>query len=911
MNYSKYDEFGNFIGDDSDSSSEESDTKKEDASSKVDESKSQGKNDYVNVKHEFEDRQDISEPIIKLNKKKIIAKDCDGFIPESVYDSEFLYELLKSGHSTRNVCFVGALGHGKTTVIDCLIEETHPNILDQLITRKDITNQVVGEGRKVEKLGWTDRIILEKRRIMSITTEIATIAVKTLSGKTIALNAIDTPGHVDFLDQVYLGLSAADGVIFCVDCIEGLIAQSERLLRSVCRKGIRVVLCITKIDRMILESKYDLELFVAKITRILLDVNIILKKYDYELLSPEKGNVIFTSALFGLCFSTLSIGLIYQRYMKPAKEMARRLWGNFYVENGIIKSGEKDGCYHPFPTYILNPLYTVISCILSKEPKEWTEELKVKLSSKDLNSNTSSLLKMAFKQIYGGFESLSTAIYDFLPAPPIKVVSESEKLSQVVFFSPDKHGNYMRAIVKVHEGTLEPGDEVNVIFTDYLTDDKQYSVASIPEIFLSTTRYYCSVPVAYPGMIVLIEELNVKGLCQLSSTKDVLIPPVFMPPSLFKVAVEPLNPKQHNEMVQAIDMAKLQFPSLQTIVTNNKELHIMGTGEMYLDCVMYFLRNIFSEIEIKVSDPFVVFKESVREKSVTICYANIGDNLKIGVTAEPISPSILVSDMEENEFRFRSHDEIKEKLLKTGFDEFSTENFWVFGPDTVTGPNILVNEAFEANEEHLQSDKDFLIRGFKWATRIGPLCEEVIRGVLFKICDYQYFGQDPKPRSLPAHVYPGFRKALHASMIAATPCLVEPIYKVEILTQYNAIPIIKTLIEKRRGRFLFDPKPIGGTFITVVMAEVPLIDSFGLETEIRSRTTGLSFPQLWFSHWERVDGDPLDATYQIKPLEPAPKHFLSRDFTVKTRRRKGMPENIRINEFCDNDLIMELAKLKS
>jgi len=62
-----------------------------------------------------------------------------------------------------------------------------------------------------------------------------------------------------------------------------------------------------------------------------------------------------------------------------------------------------------------------------------------------------------------------------------------------------------------------------------------------------------------------------------------------------------------------------------------------------------------------------------------------------------------------------------------------------------------------------------------------------------------------------------------------------------------------------------------------------------------------------FDHWETVPGDPLDSSIVLRPLEPSPMQHLAREFMVKTRRRKGMSENVDVKRFFDEDLIAELA----
>ncbi len=50
------------------------------------------------------------------------------------------------------------------------------------------------------------------------------------------------------------------------------------------------------------------------------------------------------------------------------------------------------------------------------------------------------------------------------------------------------------------------------------------------------------------------------------------------------------------------------------------------------------------------------------------------------------------------------------------------------------------------------------------------------------------------------------------------------------------------------------------------------------------------------------------STTQVRPLEPAPISALARDFMVKTRRRKGLTEDVTINKFFDEEMLFELAK---
>ena len=72
----------------------------------------------------------------------------------------------------------------------------------------------------------------------------------------------------------------------------------------------------------------------------------------------------------------------------------------------------------------------------------------------------------------------------------------------------------------------------------------------------------------------------------------------------------------------------------------------------------------------------------------------------------------------------------------------------------------------------------------------------------------------------------------------------------------------------------------------VLQAFLPVIESFGFETDLRYHTQGQAFCVSVFDHWAIVPGDPLDKSIVLRPLEPAPIQHLAREFMVKTRRRK-------------------------
>eukprot|EP00056_Hartaetosiga_gracilis_P018094 m.9639 g.9639 ORF g.9639 m.9639 type:complete len:168 (-) comp6388_c0_seq2:953-1456(-) len=96
---------------------------------------------------------------------------------------------------------------------------------------------------------------------------------------------------------------------------------------------------------------------------------------------------------------------------------------------------------------------------------------------------------------------------------------------------------------------------------------------------------------------------------------------------------------------------------------------------------------------------------------------------------------------------------------------------------------------------------------------------------------------------------------------------------------------------------------LGFVSFSFLQALIPAIDSFGFETDLRTHTQGQAFCQSVFDHWQIVTGDPLDKSIVLKPLEQQPISHLAREFMVKSRRRKGLSDDVDIKNFFD---ILEL-----
>jgi len=456
---------------------------------------------------------------------------------------------------------------------------------------------------------------------------------------------------------------------------------------------------------------------------------------------------------------------------------------------------------------------------------------------------------------------------------------------------------------------------VRVLGEGYTKDDEEDMVEQdVSNLWVYEARYRFPINRAKAGSWVLIEGVDSSIMKTATITSEdnedayIFRPFVFNTSSVMKVAVEPLNPSELPKMLDGLRKINKSYPLVTTKVEESGEHIILGTGEIYLDCIMHDLRKMYSDIEIKVDDPVVTFCETVVETSSIKCFAETPNKKnKLTMIAEPLEKG-LAEDIENNVVNIGWDTKKIADFFQTKYDWdlLAARSIWAFGPDN-NGPNILVDDTLpsEVDKNLLYSVKDSIVQGFQWGTREGPLCEDPIRNVKFKILGAT-IAPEPLARA-GGQIIPTARRVAYSSFLMATPRLMEPVYYVEIQAPADCITSIYTVLSRRRGHVTQDvPKP--GSPLYTVKAFIPVIDSFGFETDLRSHTQGQAFGLSVFDHWAIVPGDPLDKTIQLRPLEPSPPPHLAREFMVKTRRRKGLSEDVTVSKFFDEELMLFLAK---
>ncbi|MBN3288485.1 U5S1 protein, partial [Polyodon spathula] len=819
---------------------------------------------------------------------------CDCTLIVSSLACRFLADLMDSPELIRNVTLCGHLHHGKTCFVDCLIEQTHPEIRkrdDQDVRRER------GLGRGM-----------------------------------ILLNSLKTSLVNQESFSIFSHEASCTNTKITIDW-----AKKKKLLKKQLLEHVLIAECFCGEQQSAHLQEETSTCYVM-----------IMYSTDENLIvSPLLGNVCFSSSQYSICFTLGSFAKIYSDTYGDISynEFAKRLWGDIYFNpktRKFTKKAPNSSSQRSFVEFVLEPLYKILAQVVGDVDTSLPrvlDELGIHLTKEELKLNIRPLLRLVCKKFFGEFTGFVDMCVQHIPSPQDGARNkiehsyngglDSDLGEAMAECDPDgplmchttkmystEDGVQFHAFGRVLSGTIHAGQPVKVLGENYTLEDEEDSqICTIGRLWISVARYQIEVNRVPAGNWVLIEGCDQPIVKTATITEprgneeaQIFRPLKFNTASVIKIAVEPVNPSELPKMLDGLRKVNKSYPSLTTKVEESGEHVILGTGELYLDCVMHDLRKMYSEIDIKVADPVVTFCETVVETSSLKCFAETPNKKnKITMIAEPLEKG-LAEDIENEVVQITWNRKKLGEFFQTKYDWdlLAARSIWAFGPDT-TGPNILVDDTLpsEVDKALLGSVKDSIVQGFQWGTREGPLCDEPIRNVKFKILD-AVIAQEPLHRG-GGQVIPTARRVVYSAFLMATPRLMEPYYFVEVQAPADCVSAVYTVLARRRGHVTQDA-PIPGSPLYTIKAFIPAIDSFGFETDLRTHTQGQAFSLSVFHHWQIVPGDPLDKSIVIRPLEPQPAPHLAREFMIKTRRRKGLSEDVSISKFFDDPMLLELAK---
>src|SRR6187397_1292251 len=141
---------------------------------------------------------------------------------------------IATRNNLRNVAIVAHVDHGKTTLVDAMLQQT---------------NSFAEHSHTEERA--MDSNELEREKGITILAKNTAISYKGIHAKDgpITINVVDTPGHADFGGEVERALTMVDGVLLLVDASEGPLPQTRFVLRKALEAHLPVIVVVNKVDR--------------------------------------------------------------------------------------------------------------------------------------------------------------------------------------------------------------------------------------------------------------------------------------------------------------------------------------------------------------------------------------------------------------------------------------------------------------------------------------------------------------------------------------------------------------------------------------------------------------------------------------------------------------------------------------
>ena len=724
------------------------------------------------------------------------------------------------------------------------------------------------------------------------------------------INLIDSPGHVDFSSEVTAALRVTDGALVVVDTIEGVAVQTGTVLRQAMAERVKPALMVNKVDRALLELQLTGEEIYQNMVKAIENVNVIIESYKFQdrdwQVEPIRGNVAFGSGLHQWGFTLKVFAKVYAaKFNTTVAKMTEKLWGDWVFatvdgKNKWIQStsvnvnrgvDKETGAKRAFVAFIMEPIVGMFQAIMNNEMNK-KGELKAFNMAKAVGVNLTEeqrktisgkpLLKLIMQKWLPAAEAILEMIVCHLPSPvqaqeyrvetlydgplddeaanAIRTCDTSDTAPVMMYVSKMIPGadNRFTAFGRVFSGKVGTGQKVRILGPNYVPGKKtdlflksiQRGVIMMGRI----TETVADIPAGNTCGLIGIDQFLVKsGTITTSETACTIKTMKFAVSPVVRVAVSVKNSADLPKLVEGLKKLSKSDPMVRCETTEAGEHIIAGCGELHLEICLNDLANDFMKgAPIHTSEPVVTYCETVTSESVEVLSKSANKHNRLFCVASPLNDEICAMfDSEE----VGPGMDVKEraKILREhpafGWEEAATpQKIWCFGDDLI-GPNIVIEKT--VGVAYLIEIKDSVVGGFKWACNEGPMCEERVRGLKLTVNDVTLHA-DAIHRGM-GQISPTARRVTYAGIYLANPCLLEPVFLVNITCPNAIVGSIYNVMSMRRGNVFDEGESVAGG-VAQMKAFLPVAESFGFSQSLAEATSGAAFSQLMFDHWQVLDG---------------------------------------------------------
>lgn len=710
-------------------------------------------------------------------------------------------ELMYQPENIRNIGIVAHIDHGKTTLSD---------------------NLLAGAGMISAELAGDQRFLDfdEQEQARGITIDAANVSMvhKYKDGEYL-INLIDTPGHVDFGGDVTRAMRAVDGAVVVICAVEGIMPQTETVLRQALKENVKPVLFINKVDRLINELKLDDTELQQRFIKIIASANKIIRSMAPEelkadwLAKVEDGSVAFGSAYHNWAINVpimQKTGITFKNIYEYCRDENQKE----LAQAAPITEVLLDMVIEHLPSPDVSQKYRV--------PAIWAGDIESEEGQGMINTS---------------------------PDSPLAVM--------VTNISIDKHAGEI-ATGRVYGGTIEKGTEIYFVGSHGKARTQQVGVYFGPER-INTDKVPAGNIVAITGArnAVAGETISEPGrkIKAFEGLEHISEPVV-------TVAVEAKNTKDLPKLIEVLRQVGKEDPTVRIEINEETGEHLIaGMGELHLEIITYRINE--KGVEIETSPPIVVYRETIAGKAGPVEGKSPNKHNRFYIEIEPLEDTMFqaLQDKKIKEGRVKGK-EGAATFMEYGLDKEEARRVW-----DVYERSLFIN--MTRGIQYLDEIKELLLEGFESALDDGPIARERVMGIKIKLMDAKIH-EDAVHRG-PAQVLPAIRKAVYGAIMMAQPTLLEPKQKVFINTPQDYMGSATREVQNRRGQIV-DMEQEGD--MMTLESKVPVAEMFGFAGDIRSATEGRC---LWSTENAGFERLPVELQKQIirqirdrKGLSPEP-----------------------------------------
>ncbi len=694
-------------------------------------------------------------------------------------------ELQSEPKHIRNIAICAHIDHGKTTFSD---------------------NLLAGAGMMSEALAGKQLALdfHEDEAERGITIDSASVSmVHKVEGQDYLINLIDTPGHVDFGGDVTRAMRAVDGAIVLCCASEGIMPQTETVLRQALKERVKPILFINKVDRLIREVKLTPDEMQKRFVEIINSVN----KLIVEIAEPEykqkwQVGVADGSVAFGSAFHNWALSIPYMKKKvisfkeiidvysaggEKYKELAKKAPIHEVILNMVIRN-------HPDPVQAQE--YRI--------PKIWHGDIDSKVG-KDLKSCN---------------------IDGEIAFVPIKIVI-------------DPHAGEV-ACGRLFSGRIKQGDELYMNIVGTKVRAQQVS------IYKGAARVQLNEVVA--GNIVGIVGLRDVVVGETVSRNP--IEPFEAISHLFEpVVTKSIAAKRTADLPKLIEILRQvgkEDPSLRIEINEETGESLMsGMGELHLEIIENRIKTE-KGLEIEMGPPIVVFRESVVKASGVAVGRTPNKHNDFFVTVEPLEEAIVeaIANGTLPKGRIKKKDKsLNEALVGLGISRDEAGQYRDIYKGSVfldrTKGIVQIGEVIE-----------LLLDAFEQVMDAGPLAREPCHKMKVSVVDMKLH-EDAIHRG-PAQVYPAVRDAIKEAFAKAVPAIYEPVQVHQIEAPIAFMGAVTSLVSTKRGTLVDVQQDESGI---TIRAELPVQEMIGWTSDLRSATEGRGVSSLVSQTFKKLPSD--------------------------------------------------------